>query len=98
MLGLGALRISSGAKTCLNYVTSRNIQFLDQAGSQKLGVRNHSTAGHFRLALRPLCPSDICQYRPFFRYFMREEFYSVSAAGLLGAASPANEVAETCPN
>jgi hypothetical protein len=85
-------------KTCLNYVTSRKIQFLDQAGSQKLGVRNHSMAGHFRLALKPLCPRAICKYRPFFRYFSSEEFSSVSAAGLLSAASPVNEEAETCPN
>jgi hypothetical protein len=85
-------------KTCLNFVTSRKIQVLDQAGSQKLGVRNHRTAGHFRLALKPLCPRAICKYRPFFRYFLSEEFSSVSAAGLLSAVSLVNEEAETCPN
>jgi len=55
-------------------------------------------AGHFRLALKPRCPRAICKYRPFFRYFSSEEFSSVSAAGLLSAASPVNEEAETCPN
>jgi hypothetical protein len=55
-------------------------------------------AGHFRLALKPLCPRAICKYRPFFRYFSSEKFSSVSAAGLFSAASLVNEEAETCPN
>jgi hypothetical protein len=55
-------------------------------------------AGHFRLALKPLCPRAICKYRPFFRYFSSEDFSSGSTAGQLGTASLVNEEAETCPN
>jgi len=72
---------------------------ISRPGGQSKIRRSKSQHGwHFRVVLKPLRPRAICKYRPFFRYFSGEKFYSVSAAGLLGTASLVNEEAETCSN
>jgi hypothetical protein len=72
---------------------------ISRPGGQSKIRRSKSQRG-WAFSPRPeaALPRAISKYRPFFRYFSSEEFSSVSAAALLGAASLVNEEAETCPN